>query len=731
MRMTTELLELTASSSTDSTWSGISSFLMFKYLSQQINALVARTKSAFLYSLHVLQQQPAKLHSFKWIYGLYGLLDGVSTSFSMLKYTFDIHYANSAFSSADMLHDFLLTPEGIAIMVIESVLLAGFAAIGNVFDDDAKHTGWKKWSAILWRYVRDALKALKNAYKGMRNLFFLLSFIVVDPNIMLLVLPIGLVLGVLSALERLLIRYMRDKREGKVKHNSKLLEEINALKFDAIDTLEGWENLLEEKLNGKPKIGGKDAVLGMQRESIWHRVVGYLAVLFNSFVYGPYLFLGLISLAVLPAPFFITIATLSSFFLAVYITTRIFEEYNKQRLLLVSQTELQLAVCIAKLKFLSSQLEAQLKLGKILDAKLLPTIEKQIIEATKLKETLQQLSVLSTASVILGGLMNGMESYLALASLVFTISTVCIILSIPYPPLLLMLFIPFGFVFSAGFVGLALKAHWDYLEKHPPSLSTVSEQEKILDKLKSAEVISIENVHSITQHIERLMVNPSPQTFFQKKLDIFRSFWSGSGKGMRSVDETMVAWQDVGDDGHYHDTRIMAMVAWVSAGLFAISFALRGVARLGKTKKDKVVAATTSDVPVLAVPSSAVRILSGDDSTLDEKSPLVGFPSNPTEPRPLEKETPSGSDCSKETLDTSVRSPSPMVKASLTLAFLTGPFADGKKSSSFSDFSNFGGIFKRPKTPPKKSPSPPIIEDSMSDHCTSSIDNINGKLAFG
>ena len=716
MRMTTGLLEPNASSRIDGTSPRISSFLMFEYLSQQIDTIVARTKSAFLYSLHILQQQPAKLHSFKWIYGLYGLLDGVSTSFSMLKYTFDIHYANSGFSSADMLHDFLLTPEGIAIMVIESVLLAGFAAIGNVFDDDAKHTGWKKWSAVLWRYVRDALKALKNAYKGMRNLFFLLSFLVADPNIMLLVLPIGLVLGVLSALERLLIRYLRDKREGKVEHNNKLLKEINALKFDAIDTLEGWNNILEEKLNGKPKIGEKDAVLGMQRESIWHHVVGYLAVLFNSFVYGPYLFLGLVSLAVLPTPFFITIATFSSFFLAVYIATRIFDEYNKQRLLLVSQTELQLAVCSAKLKFLSNQLECKLEEGKIIDETILSRIETQIKEAAQLKRTLQQQSVLSTTAVILGGLMNGMDSYLALASLVFTISTICVILSVSYPPLLLMFFIPFGFVFSAAFVSLALKTHWDYLEKNPPSLSIDQEQEKILAKLKNPNEVNKEDVQSIAQHIERLMVNPSPQTFFQKKVEIFRLIWSGGGKGMRSVDETMVAWQDVGDDGHYHDTRIMAMVAWVSACLFGISFALRGVARLGKTKKDKDVATTTSDVAQLVVPASAVQ----------DKTPLAIVSSNPTELRPLENENMSGSDCSKdskETPDAPTRTPSPVVQAGQMLAFLTDSLNSVKKSSSFSDFTNFG-IFKRPKITPQNAPSPVIKEDSTLSHYASLTDDI-------
>src|SRR5665647_549171 len=77
------------------------------------------------YDLFVKQSllEAKKLHEAKWIYALYGVLDGLSTSFSMLKYFFDMYYVNSRLSS-DMVHDWILTPWGFAFVVVESTVLA-------------------------------------------------------------------------------------------------------------------------------------------------------------------------------------------------------------------------------------------------------------------------------------------------------------------------------------------------------------------------------------------------------------------------------------------------------------------------------------------------------------------------------------------------------------------------------------------------------------------------------
>ena len=118
------------------------------------------------------------------------------------------------------------------------------------------------------------------------------------------------------------------------------------------------------------------------------------------------------------------------------------------------------------------------------------------------------------------------------------------------------------------------------------SLGSLLYEFKILTETENPEVQ--DNLNALKEQIlDRLSIDPSPQFFFQEWFEVLRLLCSGGGKGMRSVDETMVSWQDVGNDGHYHDTWIMAAVAWVCAIVFAISFALRGLARLGREKDKK------------------------------------------------------------------------------------------------------------------------------------------------
>ena len=258
----------------------VSYFFIFQCLYHQTETIASNVRL-----------QAKKLNDVRWVYGFYGLLDGLSTSFSMLKYTFDIYYANSHFSSADLLHDFLLTPEGIVIVVFESLVLAGLAVSGNVFDDDSatNQPQWKKSTATFWRYFRDLLKALKNAYKGVRNVFFFIDLVTIGQNLSYLILPLGLALGALSAINRMFIRFMRDERKLKMKQNEALLKEIKQMSLDASQDLEAWDKIYQKKLNAKKGINGEADVIGIQSQSFWYRALSYLAATYSGFLDAPYL----------------------------------------------------------------------------------------------------------------------------------------------------------------------------------------------------------------------------------------------------------------------------------------------------------------------------------------------------------------------------------------------------------------------------------------------------------
>ena len=434
--------------------------------------------------------------------------------------------------------------------------------------------------------------------------------------------------------------------------------------------------------------------------------------------------------------------------------------------------------------------------------------EEKLKKAAALKETLRQQSVLSTGSVILGGLRNGMDAYGALASLMFVIATVFLMLSISYPPLLLLAFGSIGMIFLAGFVGLALTTHWQYLKgcglikmsvdpetmtadeletllnkkpayvlfdakvyyidrelkkielktkdseqleaifsghvnelkdaskenltqitsltrhihltKHSTPLSRADQLTDLLSKLKNQIVIPTEDIQSIKDHIDRLTVVPSPQYFFQEWFEVLRLLCSGGGKGMRSVDETMVAWQDIGDDGHYHDTWIMAAVAWFFAAIFGVSFALRGFARLGRN--NKTCAEAAQDAPSSPVSEIASPLDSTSDSSTDSVisnasqndanagiSPLISIVKNPVNNIPDQ--------------NVALSSPRPAtpklgVGAMLTTFFSPKPLTK-TNNSSFSGFSSLNRIDSESKSPILVGK----VVDSEQDHCTFYIDD--------
>ena len=51
-----------------------------------------------------------------------------------------------------------------------SILLIVFSTLANHFNDEDANL-IKRYITILWPYCRDTMKALKNAYKGVRSTF--------------------------------------------------------------------------------------------------------------------------------------------------------------------------------------------------------------------------------------------------------------------------------------------------------------------------------------------------------------------------------------------------------------------------------------------------------------------------------------------------------------------------------------------------------------------------------
>jgi hypothetical protein len=160
----------------------------------------------------------------------FGALDGMIISYSFFKYFFDV-FSSADTSSADAMHDFMDSPGGAAAATLGLIGIVFFSWVGNVYDSDNPNKLIRRMAAA-WPYFRDAFKGLKFAYKGLKSTFVLAQALGADFKSLLL--PIGLVLGVASAANRMWYRkYVTDARKEFQKVNNTLLERAKNLSVDS------------------------------------------------------------------------------------------------------------------------------------------------------------------------------------------------------------------------------------------------------------------------------------------------------------------------------------------------------------------------------------------------------------------------------------------------------------------------------------------------------------------
>ncbi len=607
-------------------------------------------------------KQGKKIHDLQWIYGLYGALDGLSGSFSMLKYFFDVYYANSGLSSlnvADEVHDWMMTPVGILVVGLEATVMVGVSIIANQFSGmkrlkaeemkTADHWPYIKQRIVEdWPYIRDSMKALKNGYKGVRNVFVFANLLGVGRDLRYMVMPAGLVLGGLSAYNRPWLRKMRFERDSRVKENRKwcatLLGPINNQRAPEVgktpqSELNAWiqfreEIAAQEEQSAQTKfekqsrsesfsfcagIGNWTGLIDDQPkyQSFW--VYAYLSAAFNGLLDAPYLYLGVVSLTVISPSLWIFAA--AGLFSVICVVTRLYEEHNLQREFLVTQLAVKSALSIrqftgllSELKIISQALLANNLMPEerehliALKATVLGLLQAKMADLQGCRDALKEQSVLSVWSLVLCGLKNGVEAFGVVASLMFAVASIYSMTMTAYPPVLLAFFIASGVACLALYVADALLDHFEHWKEMSAAeavhgVSIVDDVPALITEMCSkCDSNEIEDqFNTINDTIRGKMgVIPSRQHFYQYWFEVPRLLYSGVGKGIRIVDSILVSWQALGADGHYHDTENMMLIAKVSAVILSIVFALRGFANAS----EKYCKQNPRDAPVLGEESA-------------------------------------------------------------------------------------------------------------------------------
>jgi hypothetical protein len=172
------------------------------------------------------------LHENGNIYPLYGVLDGLVLAYSMLRYIFDLFHTTEPSSiSVHALHEWMATPLGFIEALAWSLALIICAAVSNTdsaSDDPDRLARYQKW-----KLFRDALKALRNTFRGLLSILKAFELLT-SMSVRYMLLPGGLILGVIAMIARVWYRSMGDDRQ----------QEQDRQK-DLISDMETWGSLIE------------------------------------------------------------------------------------------------------------------------------------------------------------------------------------------------------------------------------------------------------------------------------------------------------------------------------------------------------------------------------------------------------------------------------------------------------------------------------------------------------
>jgi hypothetical protein len=172
------------------------------------------------------------LHEHGNIYPLYGVLDGLVLAYSMLRYVFDLFHTTEPSSiSVHALHEWMATPLGFIEALAWSLALIICAAVSNT--DSASNDPDRLARYQKWKLFRDALKALRNTFRGLLSILKAFELLT-SMSVRYMLLPGGLILGIIAMIVRVWYRSMGDDRQ----------QEQDRQK-DLISDMETWGSLIE------------------------------------------------------------------------------------------------------------------------------------------------------------------------------------------------------------------------------------------------------------------------------------------------------------------------------------------------------------------------------------------------------------------------------------------------------------------------------------------------------
>ena len=514
-------------------------------------------------------------------YALYGLLDGMSVAYSTLKYGCDL-LASSSSESREMIHTALTTPGGILAVTLESIVLVSFSIFANTVGKSKND--FRRYFATIWPYMRDSLKGMKNSYRGLKSALAVTSQLS-GSDLKMLVMPAGIIIGVLTVINRIWIRNMRNKRKDMMSFNKALLKKI--LKAEEITRNDDGSENDYKKLLKEIK----------RQSSSSKRFALYGASVFAGISDGFYLFMGMFTVASITGPLFTVLALICFAFVLINVVTRMSEEYEYQKKLEKTQLDCELAL---EGKILMQSISGLMKMrkehflsGKVSDLLVDENYKKALDEYLQLKNSYlkkkqQRAKIIepSLKRAFFEGLRAGLFAYGAIASIMFAASTLMLLTTLTFPPLVVAAVIFSGIVCMLGFTLYttiqAYKKQKNQAELDKEANRGVTEEALIIkfeNELKEDffNPNPIDNNHLQRAFADTLVTDDSPQYHFQEGFEVVRSIASGLGKGQKTVEFTFQSMETQDTSGDYHETTFMVVTTCVMSLIYATCMGIRAI----------------------------------------------------------------------------------------------------------------------------------------------------------
>ncbi|BCA93832.1 hypothetical protein TUM19329_01930 [Legionella antarctica] len=498
------------------------------------------------------------------VYYGYAVLDSLSSSSSMFKYFTDVFLSNT---SNDEMHDLMMSPGGIIGISLETLFLVGFSVLAAKFDKETEDN-YKKWIATAWPYFRDVMKGLKNAYKGWRSAVVAANLLG-GINMNYLIAPVGLVLGVFAAANRFWFRSMFELRKVMIVANEQLRKEVKRLLSLTHDERKFYLRQIK-----------------YQTEEM--RIQAFFSVGIGGFLDGLYLYFGVLSLAVLSPPLLVFMVVMCSVYTVACIITRVYEEYDNQLKLELTQTKCKIELIAKETETAYSKLLLlQKKVNKsgadIVRLKLLKAeIHALLTKFDKQRVLLSKKSTHTYFSATLQGLKHGLYAYGALASVLFLTGSILTLSGVVFPPALLIICASLGLAFIIGFIIHSLVTNYKHLHKEESEIKQPYHQlTELRDKLKlNMETNELLEKNSFRKALDDgIEVAASPQSSIPQRAEAMRSLVSGLGKGQKILGFFGNCLQIADEQGHYHDSELMQVLSLFSAVVCGTTLGLRSIAR--------------------------------------------------------------------------------------------------------------------------------------------------------